>query len=238
MTRIVRLENLQQFTAINVLSDPGAIGGPVVIPQATQVILSWNQDDGKTANNVLVGRYSGAFALTVANADSVLTGLTSGAQWTALASHLSAATRLAKVSFRDINTPNQPLIQSIGAGAPGTDATGTLPNEVAFCLTLRSAFTGPQNRGRLFIPGWGLSAMAGGNTVAATSVTAAANWGSIIAGVLSSIGLIWCIGHPARQQYTGSTGTVHPARPAGTVPITTVVARDNHWDSQRRRGLK
>lgn len=238
MPRILRLENLQQFTAINVLSDPGAIGGPVVIPQATQVILSWNQDDGKIANNVLYGRYTGAFALTVANADSILTGLTTGANWTALAARLSTATRLAKVSFRDVNTPNQPLISSVGTGALGTDATGTLPNEIAFVLTLRTAFTGPQNRGRIYIPGWGLSAMAGGNTVSSAAQTAAQNWGSTIAGVLNGVGLLFSIGHPARQAYTGSTGTQHPARVAGTVPVTTIVARDNHWDTQRRRGLK
>lgn len=29
-SRILRLENAQQFTAINVLSDPGEIGGPEI----------------------------------------------------------------------------------------------------------------------------------------------------------------------------------------------------------------
>jgi hypothetical protein len=90
----------------------------------------------------------------------------------------------------------------------------------------------------MYVPGFASNAMATGNVIAATTMTAVNNWAGIIAGVLSAQGYIWCVGHPARQAYTGITGTAHPARIAGTVPITTVSVRDNHWDSQRRRGLK
>jgi hypothetical protein len=90
----------------------------------------------------------------------------------------------------------------------------------------------------MFVPGWATNALGTGNTINPAAVTALGNWGSIIAGALSASGYIWCVGHVARQAYTGSTGTSHPARPAGSVPITTVAVRDNHWDSQRRRGLK
>jgi hypothetical protein len=45
-----------------------------------------------------------------------------------------------------------------------------------------------------------------------------------------------CVGHPARQEYTSErTGTVHPARAAGTVDVVNILRRDLVWDTQRLR---
>jgi hypothetical protein len=137
-----------------------------------------------------------------------------------------------------MSVANQPIISSGAGGATGTSSGTELPDEVALVVTERTAFTGPQNRGRMYIPGWATTALGANNTAAAAAVTALGNWAGNIAGILSAQGYTWCVGHVARQAYTGSTGTQHPARVAGTVPITTVAVRDNHWDSQRRRGLR
>jgi hypothetical protein len=238
MPRALNLANVQQYTAINLLVDPGSIGGPLIIPTCAQIRLRWNAADGKVVFNTLVGRYAGAFSGSQTQANAILTALTTGAQWTALAGFLSSQAALTGVDIRDINTANQPIVPSSSLGANGTSAGVSFPSEVAVCLTLRTAFTGPANRGRLYIPAWAANAQGTGDTIAAAAVTAAGNWGSIIAGVLSAQGYTWCVGHPARAAYTGITGTQHPARVAGSVPITTVSVRDNHWDSQRRRGLK
>ena len=237
MPRLVNLANFQQFAAINVLSDPGSIGGPKIIPNAADITITWGLDGGKQGHNVLVGRYSGGFAGTVAQANSIMSGLTTGAQWTALATHNAPIAGIIKVSIRDLNSAGQPLIESNLAGAAGTSSGTPLPNEVAACVTLRTAFTGPANRGRLYVPGFATTALGTGNVMAPATVTAVNNWASIIAGVLNAQGYLWSVGHVARASYTGSTGTVHPARVAGTVPIVTANMRDNHWDSQRRRGL-
>lgn len=238
MPRLLRLDNLQQFAAINVTSDPGAIGGKKKITQAAEVIVSWADSTGKPHHNILIGRYSGAFSLTVANANTVLAGLTQGANWTALATFLASTAGLTRVSFRDLNTVDQPLIDSTALGANGTSASPELPAEVAAVVTLRTPFAGIQNRGRMFVPGWATNALGAGNVMAPAAVTALQNWAGTISGVLSGIGLTWSIGHLARQAYTGSTGTQHPARSDGTVPIQTVIVRDNHWDTVRRRGLR
>jgi len=236
--RVLNLANLQQFTAVNVLSDLGDLGGPTVVPQCTQVVLNWQLSDGKIGHNVLYGRYSGAFAGTVAMADAIKTALTSGAAWTALATHLSVNTALASVSLRDVNTANQAIITSIGAASPGTGSGTLLPDEVAATITLRTALTGIQNRGRMFIPGFDSLSVGPANTISPATVTALNNWALTITGALSGQGLVWVIGHKHRQAYTGMTGTSHPDRPAGSVPITSASVRDNHWDSQRRRGLR
>ncbi len=221
------------------MPDLGRIPGPIVIPSTAQIRIRWILGDGKLAYNVLYGRYSGAFHGSQTEANAILTALSTGAQWTALAAFLAPTMALNGVTIMDVNTANQPIIPSSAAGANGTAAGSELPDEVALALTLRTAFTGPQNRGRMYIPGWATQALATGNVVAAAAVTALANWGGIIAGVLSAQGYVWGVGHPARQAYTSpDTGRDFPARVAGLVPITTVSVRDNHWDSQRRRGLR
>jgi hypothetical protein len=237
-SRIVNLDNFQQFTAINVLLDQGSLGGPTVIPNAVQIVLDWTLDDGRLAHNVTYGTVAGGFTPTVAVANTLFSALSTGGLWTAFAAFLSTGTAFSGVTLRDVRSANQPLIASTGAAAPGTSASPALPNEVAVVVTLRTALTGAANRGRMFIPGWATNALASGNVVAAAAVTALQAWASSIGGIYGANSMPMALGHKARAAYTGSTGTVHPARPAGLVTITSLVVRDNHWDSQRRRGLK
>jgi hypothetical protein len=69
-------------------------------------------------------------------------------------------------------------------------------------------------------------------------VTSVQNWANGIPAIFTTNGLTLALGLPARSAYTGTTGTPHPARVAATLPVTSLLVRDNHWDSQRRRGLK
>lgn len=235
----VFLDNLQQRAAINLTADPGYDRGDHTIPSTAAIILTWTTASGKVARNILHARYTGTFAGSQAQCNGILSGLTSGAQWTALALHIAPTASLAFVSIRDVAQENQPLISSNGAAHPGTSTGTELPDEVAAVLTLRTAFTGRQHRGRMYIPGWATTALATGNVIAPAAVTALANWGSIIAGVLSANGgYLWGIGHLHRLAYTSPIGTPIPERPAGLVPIQSTEVRDNHWDSMRRRGLK
>lgn len=235
---IVRLENFQQFAAINVLSDPGALGGPYIVPSCARIVLNFAIEGGKTGHIVLVGRYAGPFAGSQAQINAIVTGLSTGAQWTALAAFLATATAVSSGSLQNVAVPGAPLIGSSVGGGAGSSASAALPSEVAVVVTKRSGFTGIQNRGRLYFPGWATNALGTGNVVAAAAVTALGNWANTIGTVLSAQGYTHVIGQPARGGYTGSTGTVHPARAATSVDVTSMTVRDNHWDSQRRRGLK
>jgi len=237
-SRVVSLENFQTFQAINVLSDPGAIGGPVVVPQCAQIVIRWALDNGKFGNNVLYGRYAGSFAGTTAQADAIKTALTTGASWTALAAFFSVQQGISAVTIRNVNIADQPVLSSNTTFVPGTSASTALPNEVSAVITLRTAFTGPQNRGRMYIPGWASNSVGAINIIAGGAVTALQNWAATIPGALSGSGYTLVIGQKARAAYTGSTGTQHPARAATSQAVTSLVVRDNHWDSTRRRGLK
>jgi hypothetical protein len=236
--RVIRLDSLEQFTAINLLLDPGAIGGPVHVPSCAQISLIWGQDDGRTAHNVLYGRFSGPFAGTQTQANGIMTALTTGAAWTAMAAHMPPTSFLAGVSIRNVDVPNQPLVESNVTGAPGTSSGTPLPNEVAICVTLRTANAGRSGRGRIYVPNWATTALGTGNVINAAAVTAVGNWAATITGALNTQGYVFVLGLPERASYTGSTGTVHPHRDATSLVVTSTVVRDNHWDSQRRRGLK
>lgn len=237
-SRFLSLDQVQQFTAIKITSDPGGLGGPVQVPQCAQITLDWTLDGGKIAHNVLYGRYSGGFTATQTTASQIFAALNSGAAWTEMATHLSVDTSFSGVSIRDVNTPNQALVTSLGAAVAGTAPAAALPNEVALVVTLRTAQTGRSNRGRMFIPGWAAGETQNGNIASAFVVSTLGTWAASIASALSGAGFTWVIGQRERAAYTGSTGTQHPARAANSVPITSTVVRDNHWDSQRRRGLK
>jgi hypothetical protein len=202
------------------------------------VVILWGLASGKVGHSVLYGRYGGGFVPTSGIANSILTGLTSGAGWTGLAAFMAATAGLSGIQLRDVATANQPIVSNTVGGQPGTSASPELPDETAVVVTLRTALTGRANRGRLYTAGYATNALGSGNVVAAGAVTALQAWATTISSVLSGQGLTWVLGQRARAAYTGSTGTQHPARAATSTPVTLATVRDNHWDSQRRRGLK
>jgi hypothetical protein len=236
---VVSLDRLQQFTAVNLLLDPGAIGGPKIIPSCVEVVLNWGLTDLKIGHNVLHAGVGAAFSPTAAEAQSVFAALTTGSAWTGLAAVLATDTALLSVTLRDLRTANQPLVSSTGAAVAGTGAGIALPNETAVCVTLRTPLGGRSGRGRMYLPGFTVAAVGAGNIITPAVTAAVTTWVATIPAALTAGGMSsWVIALPARAAYTGTTGTAHPARAASTTPVTAAILRDNHWDSQRRRGLK
>src|SRR5262245_11347538 len=199
--RLVALSDLQQFAAVNLLSDPGAVGGPVQVPSCVQVVFNWGQEDAKQAHNVLYGLYGGGFVPTSAIADTLTSALSTGAAWTALAGFLATSTQFIGVTLRDVNVPNQPLVPNTVAGPLGTSVSAPLPNEVAAVVTLRTAKTGRQFRGRSYIPGFATNALGTGNVIAPAAVTALNNWAQTWKGALSASGLTLVLGLKKRNAY-------------------------------------
>jgi hypothetical protein len=90
----------------------------------------------------------------------------------------------------------------------------------------------------MYIPGYALTEVAAQNIINAGTVNDTTAWAAGFIGIYSAQGYTMVVGQKARGAYTGSTGTVHPARPANSVTVTQLLVRNNTWDSQRRRGLK
>src|SRR4029450_3032608 len=227
-SRIIRLDNLQQFTAINVLSDPGHISGPVVIPGVMEIRLTWSLTDGKAAFNVLHARYTAGFPGNVAMANALATGI--GNAYTAdIALHQASTGGFTGVQLRDIGLPDQPLIASTTGGILGTSTGTALPDEMAAVITLRSANTGPSARGRIYIPNWATTALGAGGVIVAGAVTGLGSFGAAIRSQINATPpLTMVIALPARAAYTGSTGTAHPARPAGSLDVQTTLVLYQH----------
>lgn len=237
--RVVRLDSLSQFAAVQLDADLGHKPGKVTIPNYCRVRLSWLLGDGKGATVWLGGTVSSGFVATPAVAQSIFAALTTGAAWTAFLAQMAPTVSFFGVTLRDIRTPDQPLVGSTGASIAGT-ATGTeLPDEAAVVVSLRTNFVGQANRGRAYVPGFTSAAIGAGNTIGAATVTAVQNWANGWPAALAAGGVTLALAHPERNAYTSPrTGTAFPHRDAGSVPITSLTVRDNHWDSQRRRGLK
>lgn len=235
---LYRLENLQAFQAINVLSDPGVIGGPKIIPNCAEVRIGFTTAHSSAAYCILTGRYTGAFATTQTQVNSALSSLVSGATWTALAAFWPTTTGIGSVSVRDLNSAGNAYINSSGPAGLGTSVSAAVPSEMAVCVTFRTAKAGTGFRGRMYVPCWATNAIGSGDTVAAAAVTALQNWATTnIANAMTALSFTHAIAQPARKAYTGVTGTQHPARAAGSVDVTSRTVLNNTWDSQRRRGL-
>jgi len=239
LTGLINLSNVQQLAAINLLADQGHIKGKVVIPNCCQVRLDWRLEDAKLAHNVMYMSVPAGFVPTVTVANSIFGVLTTAYNTSLLQTFHPATTFMHAISLRDMRVIDQPYITSTSSESFGTSPSPSLPDEVAVALTFRTNIVGPGGRGRVYIPGYATNALGAGNVVAAAAVTATNAFGQNFQSACQAGGGTFSLGLPARAEYTSSkTGTLHPARAARTEPITTVLCRDNHWDSQRRRGLK
>lgn|SRR5215469_7545335 len=220
--------------------DGGHIPGPIIIPNCIQVRVLMTLSSGKAVVNVLHAQVAGTFSATTTIANNLMTGLASALTSSNLAANMPTTTSVTAVDLRDLRSPgNFPLVPSTVAAASGTSASPSMPPGTTLVITLRTAQAGRAFRGRVYWGGWATNADAGNGSATTTPSTGAtvslnaffASWNT----TWTSNGMTFCIGQPQRQQYTGITGTVHPARAANTIPLTAFQVRDAVWDSQRRR---
>jgi hypothetical protein len=217
------------------MPDDGRIAGPTIIPNCVQVRLLWSLPGGRVAVNVMHGSVAGGFTPTSTIAEAVFAALKGAAGWTAWKARVNSGISLTGVDLRDMRTANQPLVASTGAASAGTGAGTALPPGDAFCVTLRTAGAGRGFRGRVYLPGLDTSALAAGGVAAAGTVTDAAAFVTAVQTALTGQSITLAIAQPARKQYTGKTGADHPARVAAVQPVTSIVARNNVIDHQRKR---
>jgi hypothetical protein len=237
-SRIVPLESLQQFAAVNLLLDPGHIPGPKIAPNCVEVRWLWALADGKLAFNVTHARYSPPYPGNTTLANAIQSSLNSLFTSSLLQAGYATAVQLRGVDLRDINVANQPIIPSTGASLGGTDTNSSLPDEVAIVLSLHTALTGQANRGRIYLPATTTLTVSPTNVITGGFMSTLNTFAAGVLAIYTSNSLNMCIAKPARAAYTGSTGRQHPARIASTELVTAVVVRDNHFDSTRRRGLR
>jgi hypothetical protein len=236
--RVLRLDALDTFTAVSLLSDPGHSPGQHPIPQCMEITIGWTQDDAVKASNVLHARYVGVYPGSIGMAQTLLNAFQTTYNASIIGFQATTGS-LDTVSLRDLNAISQPEIIATLTPVAGAGTGTPLPCEVAAVMTEISDIASRSGRGRIYVPNWDSGALGAGNVINSGAVTALQTFGTGIRSDINAVAnLFMCLALPPRLAYTGVSGAAHPARDAGTVDVTSVVVRDNHWDSQRRRGLK
>ena len=216
--------------------DAGRIAGPLVIATCIEVDLVWTLAGGKQVKNVLHGTVAPGFNATAAVAQAIYAAIIASASWTAYKAYVNAAASFAGVNLRDLRNANMPLVSSTGASTPGTGAGLALANGVSACITLRTATAGRGGRGRVYLPGLDSTAMnAGTGNFSAAFQTAAQNFVTAVETAMTGQSVTHALAGPARATFMGTSGTVHAARPAAPLPVTSILMRLLTPTSQRRR---
>lgn len=222
---------------------PGYINGPLVIPNVVEVILGWALPNGKNASNVLHATSAGGEAATEANATAVMDAISTSAEWVAYAAYLNNGVNLKNVKLRSLHEKNLTQWVSSSDAATGIATDGALPEGVALCATLKTAFAGRKGRGRIYLPGFDKFACNDQGRAVDGCLAAAAAWLNSVSEALTTNFMTLCIASRSFMAYTSpATGAVVPAGatlgdiiPADHNAVFVIGFEDGIFDSQRRR---
>lgn len=200
----------------------------LIVPNAAQMRLIWATGGQLYALNVMGVVNSGSVAITQALTNTIGAAIKSALTSSGLGAQIAPAITLANVGLRDIRTANTAEFIDTGGAVAGTAAQDILPPQTAFCVTLRTAQAGRSFRGRVYLTGFSEGAnTAGGTMVLGTPPVAfvAAVQSALIASSLN----LGVLSRPAPD--------ASPPRAGFITTVTSIVARDLVWDTQRRRAV-
>lgn len=223
-------------------SDPGYIPGPALIPGVAAIRLIWQLPNQKIANNVLHGHYTGTPITTQTAINALMTSI--GAAFTArLATSCAPTFQLNAVGYRDMadaggGTGHGEIVSNLGA-IVGTGTGDVLPPSISFVVSLKTGLAGQANRGRVYLTGFTEANNQPGGIATDTLKNACVAFMGDVNAAFTAISHPLCIAHPHRAGYTSATsGRVFPERAAGSVPVISIAALNNVWDSTRLRSLR
>lgn len=228
------------------MADPGVIPGPVYIPNCVAVRLHWELMNDKIVYNVLHARYTTTPTLDQTFVNNLHTAFTSALATSGLGAHLDTETTLLHTGVRDMRQDTQTqagfsewVSNNVG-GSGSAVGGGPLPPQIALVVSLKTGFSGPANRGRVYIPGWNSTADDGNGLATSAASQDAVDFITAVRAALTAQQLTMTIAHPARAAYTSPKppNTAHPARPASAGPtVTGISVLNNIWDTQRLRSI-
>jgi hypothetical protein len=165
-----------------------------------------------------------------------------------LATIQSVASSLVRIGLKDIRNVDLPEFRDAAAAVAGSDPGESLPPQVCVVVTTRTALVGRSNRGRVYIGGFSETQNIAGAVAAAGANTAAVNFVNDIGAALRGSGLDLGVVSRPSERYTVVKTTFHAdgtstaetlenvqARTGIVHPVTVSEARNNTWETQRRR---
>lgn len=200
----------------------------LIVPNAAQMRIIWSLSGQLYALNVMGVVNSGSVAITQALCNTIGTAIKAGFTSSSHGAGIHTTVAIANVGLRDIRTANAPEFIDTGGAVAGTAAGDILPLQTALVVTLRTAFSGASFRGRVYLCGFG----EGANTATGT-----------INSTVNCVGFVTAI-KSALVASSLDLGVIHrptaaplPVTSGFITPVTSIVARDAVWDTQRRRAI-
>lgn len=190
--------------------------------------LIWSLSGQLYALNVMGVVNAGGIAITQALTNTVGTAVKAAFTSSGHVGAVSTLVSLANVGLRDIRTASAPEFIDTGGAVAGTLAGDFLPPQIAFCVTLRTALAGPRFRGRVYLCGYGEAGNTASGVINNAAIPVAFVTAVKAALVASSLDL-GVIHRPTADPFPPSAGFI--------TPVTSIVARDSVWDTQRRRAI-
>jgi hypothetical protein len=110
---------------------------------------------------------------------------------------------------------------------------------VSFVVSLKTGLAGQANRGRVYLTGFTETNNQPGGIASDAVKNACVAFMGDVNSAFTAIAHPLCIAHPRRAGYTSATtGRVFPERAPGSVPVISIAALNNIWDSTRLRSLR
>jgi len=197
----------------------------IPVPNVAQVQVH-GRIDGQTTINDLYFRSAGP-PVTLAQVQTL--GLALDA-WVAntILTLLSSAWTYERVRVRDLTTADSFALDIADSAGPGGSGGAFVPQNVAPCVSIRTAFAGRSARGRNYLPGVPQGVITG-NTIQAlfmSDITIAYN-NLLPGGTYEPDGWVWSV----VSRFTGNA----PRAVGVSFNVVTALFTDNVVDSQRRR---
>lgn len=202
---------------------------------------------GGIQENVLGAVVTGSPTFDQAMANALGASIKSAFTSSGMAARTHSSVALAAVGVRDLRNANLTEFLDQSAAVPGTATGDVLPRSVAFCVTLRTALSGKSFRGRCYLGGFAEPDNDTDGTASSAIVTAGPAFVAAIGSAMTSNAMaLGVLSRPAEpydvttviHHNDGTTETKvkhHNGRPGQVTRVTLIQARNDIWDSQRRR---
>jgi hypothetical protein len=149
--------------------------------------------------------------------------------------HIPASVSFTGVTVKDLRAGNNPTLASSGVSLVGSAAGTVTPGQSALVVTHRSALSGRAFRGRTYLSGLIQADMLDAHTWTGGAGAAGVAFMQGVQSVMTANSIPMVIAQQPLGAGTTAGGAPLPARPAGTVPITSFDIANPRIDSQRRR---
>lgn len=215
------------------------MAGNLPVPQGLECKIVWQLAGQDWALNILHFQHAVGTLHTQTRADTLSTLVKTALTSSALGGQLHPTVGLARVESRHMDSNSDPWF--IGAGAPvvGTGTGDILAPQLVFCATLRTGLRGRSFNGRVYLGGFTEAANDAGGLVTTAATAAAINFLQAIASeAVTQLQLNHSILSRWTTPPTAPPGTPPTERnPPILSPVTAHTARDQRWDTQRRRAI-